>query len=745
MMTQSTVSETTTSLLAREIYFTQIHQENCNAPAWERESACLRAQFPAALAPIHPEDDFAGRESPMLVGVSPEPGGLGYYCQAKEIRAIANRPQAKKITRQQADWLLDYWAGRTTQEHCRAAFPPHLAQGLPDDDYINGAQISFPLYRLAGPYLNYDKLMQLGITGLRGTLQECKAQIDPGFFCTLSLSLDLFCEVAHWYAQQARDMAASYSANCKRLLNLAECLEHIAVDPPQTFQQAIQLAWLYSLMAQVLNYGRMDVYLGDFLAHDLDSGLLSMDEALGLTESLWKLINIRGNVFNNRIVIGGLGRRNPSNADRFVFVALETQRRVHDILPQLTLRWHTGMDAHIWQKALDVIGMGNPYPMLYNDDVNVPGVARAFNVSSDEAEQYLPFGCGEYVLDHRSIGTPNGTINLLKALDVTLHNGVDPFNGEPCGLALGGLSDFTTFEDLQNAYACQVEHQVDLLAEAEQLIYRATGEELIFPFISLLYDDCLVRSRAVLQGGVRYLGGTLETYGNNSTADALLAIQQAVYERKWLSSDRLLAALDANWQGNEIMRCRLKTLPKFGNDDPTADAMSLWVNTQVCTAVRNQHNRTGLHSYLAVLINNNMNVGFGQKTAASAEGRRRGDSLSNGNQPGVGHDANGPTAVLNSMAKLDPGLHAGAVHNIKLARSMFRSHRAALEALLFGYFVNGGTQLMLTVTDRNELERAMQFPDQYAHLLVRVGGYSERFVNLPRAIQLEILERTLYE
>src|SRR5208283_2006006 len=280
MMTQSTLFETTTSLLAREIYFTQVHQENCNSPAWERERACLRAQFPAALGPIHPEDDFAGRESPMLVGVSPEPGGLGYYCQAKEIRAIANRPEAEKITRQQAGWLLDYWAGRTTQEHCRAAFPPHLSQGLPDDDYINGTQISFPLYRLAGPYLNYDKLMQLGITGLRRTLQERKGQFDPGFFCTLSLSLDLFCEVAHWYAQQARDMAASYSANSQRLLNLAECLEHIAVDPPQTFQQAIQLAWLYSLMAQVLNYGRMDVYLGDFLAHDLDSGLLSMDEAL---------------------------------------------------------------------------------------------------------------------------------------------------------------------------------------------------------------------------------------------------------------------------------------------------------------------------------------------------------------------------------------------------------------------------------------------------------------------------------
>jgi hypothetical protein len=90
------------------------------------------------LAPIQPGDDFAGREAPLLVGVSPEPGGLGYYCQRHEILAIAENPQMDGITREQAQGLLAYWAGRTTQAHCRAAFPAHLAQGLPDDDYVNG-------------------------------------------------------------------------------------------------------------------------------------------------------------------------------------------------------------------------------------------------------------------------------------------------------------------------------------------------------------------------------------------------------------------------------------------------------------------------------------------------------------------------------------------------------------------------------------------------------------------------------
>ena len=733
------------TILAREIHFSQVHREYENAPAWERESACLRAQFPVALAPIQPGDDFAGRELPMLVGVSPEPGGLGYYCQADSIRTIFENPDTDTTTRLQAVWLLDYWAGRTTQAHCRAAFPERLAQALPDDDYVNGNEISFPLYRIAGPYLDFDKLLRLGIGALRRAIQDRQAALAPGFFQTLTTALDLFGEVAQWYARQAREMAARPGGEQGRYLRMAVSLEQIASGPPQNFHQAIQLAWLYALLAQVLNYGRMDVYLGDFLARDLDGALITEAEALDLTAALWRLINARGNVFNNRVIIGGLGRRNPVNADRFALMALDAQRRVHDILPQLSLRWARGMDERIWHEALDVIGAGNPFPILYNDDVNVPGVARAFEVSVEQAEQYLPFGCGEYVLDHASLGTPNGTLNLLKALDVTLHDGVDPFSGRRCGLGFGNLSNFATFGALQNAYERQVQHQVELLAEAAAIIYGVTGAELAFPFISLLYDDCLVRGKAILQGGVRYLGATLETYGNNSTGDALLAIQQAVFEKGWLPAADLLAALDADWQGHEAQRRRLKLLPKFGNDDPQADAMSLWVNTQVCTAVRDQRQRGELHSFLAVLINNNMNVGFGQKTAASAEGRRRGDSLSNGNQPGVGHDASGPTALLNSMSRLDPGLHAGAVQNIKVGRSLFGENRQALQALLAGYFDSGGSQLMLTVTDRAELERAMQFPEQYAHLLVRVGGYSERFVNLPRAIQLEILQRTLYE
>ena len=94
--------------------------------------------------------------------------------------------------------------------------------------------------------------------------------------------------------------------------------------------------------------------------------------------------------------------------------------------PQLSLRCYNGMDESLMDKAVSVIGEGCTYPILYNDDVNVDAVAKAFRISKEEAEQYVPFGCGEYVIDHKSFGTPSGIINLLKILEITLHNGTDP-------------------------------------------------------------------------------------------------------------------------------------------------------------------------------------------------------------------------------------------------------------------------------------------------------------------------------
>ena len=168
------------------------------------------------------------------------------------------------------------------------------------------------------------------------------------------------------------------------------------------------------------------------------------------------------------------------------------------------------------------------------------------------------------------------------------------------------------------------------------------------------------------------------------------------------------------------------------------------MHEHVCNAVRDQAARVGLHSYLVVIINNSANSLMGRWTAASADGRRARAPMNNGNAPSSGNDRKGMTAMLNSIVKPSPAIHAGAVQNMKFSRELFLTRRAELEALLAAYFARGGAQAMITVVSRGDLERAMADPAGYRHIFVRVGGFSARFVDLPRDVQLEILQRTLY-
>jgi len=736
----------------REMRFTEIYRSHAEVHPWEREAACLAAQVEMTLMPIREGDRFAGRIDRMAVGIDPERGGLtdaAYFCQFDRLEAAASDPSLDPQALADIRFLLDFWKREATHSKCRSAFPPDVREGLPDDDYYSGREIAYPMYGLGGPCLDYAKLLRLGIPGLKAEVRESRRknpEADPHFYQALESAVEIIRKALLAYAGEAEQRCRMSGESEGRSHDqwIAASCRNLASNPPGNYHEAVQLFWLYSLAALPRNYGRLDAALGPFLASDLEQGRISDEEAFDLTLGLWRLIGARGDNFNNRIIIGGIGRPDPEAADRWAFLALDVQEASGGIIPQLSLRCHKGMNPELFRRGLEVIRKGSTFPMLYNDDVNVPAAAAAFGVSREEAEQVIPYGCGEFVLDHSSVGSPDAALNVLKALDVTLRNGMDGFFKEPRGLALGSLADFNNFKDLQAAFRKQIEFHVSLLARAQATIYRVTGETAAFPLLSLLYDDCVRRGKPLLAGGVRHLGGTLESFGNNSASDALLAIQRVVYDEKRITPGRLLEALDADFKGFEQEKRMLLRVPKFGNDDAEADAMSLWVNRIVCEAAGEAGRRAGLDSFLQVLVNNGDSVLFGKTTAASADGRRSGMPLSNANQPSAGMDTSGPTALLRSMARLDASWHAGSVQNLKLSRAFLDANPGEAAALIRGYFASGGTQLMMTVTDRDELEKALEDPSSYGNLIVRVGGYSEYFVKLPEEIQREVIRRTLY-
>lgn len=387
------------------------------------------------------------------------------------------------------------------------------------------------------------------------------------------------------------------------------------------------------------------------------------------------------------------------------------------------------------------MGEGTTFPILYNDDANIPNIQKAFGVPEEEAEQYYPFGCGEYVIGGKSFGSPNGVLNVARILELTLHNGQDPKTGKQIAPICG--EKFASFEELYQAYLQIAEHYIRFLAKQEAAEYQAAGKMGPFLFLSLLYDDCIQRGKGLFQGGIRYLGGTLECYGNITTSDSLCAIQKLVYEQEKLTLPQLVEALDSDFSDESIRQLCLN-VPKYGNADPDADAMAGRMHDDLCRIISRQAVPNGLSTYLPVLINNDHNVKFGKHTGATADGRKRGTPLTNGNSPTGGQDKSGVTALLTSMASLRGDCNAGMVQNLRLGKDQFQQHRDKTEALIRGYFAMGGTQLMVTVVSTRELKDAMVHPEAYQNLFVRVGGYSGRFISLPRDVQLDIISRTAY-
>ena len=262
--------------------------------------------------------------------------------------------------------------------------------------------------------------------------------------------------------------------------------------------------------------------------------------------------------------------------------------------------------------------------------------------------------------------------------------------------------------------------------------------------MSLLMDDCIARALPLVSGGVRYLAGTYETYGNTTTADSLTAIREVVYEKKRLTLSELVQVLDSDFAGNEELRQILLNCPKFGNGDPVADDMAREVNTFVFETTASQAEIQRLSSYLVVMINNGANVDLGKNTLATADGRHGGTYLSNGNNPMAGMDHSGLPAMLRSLASTRMDLTAGTAQNLKLSRNLFSQHPDVVDDLIDTAFDLGILSLNVSVVDRGEMEEAMIHPEMHQNLFVRVGGFSARFVNLDPGTQADMLARALY-
>ena len=723
--------------------FTRTYQSEENRDY--REIACLKIQLPYVATPIAEDDLIVGGMKHGYVGLSPQYGGsYTYYFHEDRVREALGKlgGEADAAYREQIEEMCRYWATECTHYKMKKRFADR--RGYPFNDHVHSY---YGADRIAGLNVDLDLLVTAGIPGLHERVAEYgEKNGDSAFYRSLDMALDLLSDACNRYAASAEALMETASPERKaELAEIRENLLHIAAKKPQTFKQALQLVWMYAACSDLMNYGRMDNYLGDFYANDLEQGILDEEEAIRWLSSFYRHVIEVGKIHDSRILIGGVGRKHPEVANRLALVLIETSRRVKDVVPQLTLRYYSGMNEELMKKTLQNIQEGAVYPIVYSDDTVVPSVEKSYGIGREMAENWLPFGCGEYVIEGYGAGTPNTGATLPIILDVLLHRGVNSFTGKRETPDWGDPATFETFEQLFDAYDRMMQPIVEDMAYHEQYNYEVAGEEAGYLFASLLLHDCVEQGKAAFDGGVRYLCATCEIFGLITFADSLTAIKKRVYDEKRFTLPELIHMLDVNYEGYEEEHQLMVTAPKYGNDDEEADAMAVRVFHHIARMHEEAGSRTSLYRFKIVSVNNSGSAERGAITPATPCGRLKGVALSNGNSPSLGGDKNGLTATLNSMAKFDPADHVGVVHNIRFNRDMLRQNFDKIQTLLEVFFENNGVQANLSSIGKDELEDAMAHPEKYPNLLVRIGGFSARFVELSPIVQKELILRTTYE
>jgi formate C-acetyltransferase len=337
-----------------------------------------------------------------------------------------------------------------------------------------------------------------------------------------------------------------------------------------------------------------------------------------------------------------------------------------------------------------------------------------------------------------------GYFNLVKVLELTLHDGVDPRTGQLLGLRTGPASSFTAFDELLAALRRQLHHFIEIKMRGNLLIEQMYAALMPAPFLSVITDDCIRKGKDYNAGGARYNNSYIQFVGIGSLTDSLAAIEQMVFDAKKWPLAALVEALDCDFAGHEPLRQQLlnKTY-KYGNDDDRADQIMVRAFEALVEEIDGRPNAKG-GRFRVEMLPTTCHVYFGAMTGAMPDGRKAAMPLSEGISPVQGADRAGPTAVIKSAAKMDHVKTGGTLLNMKFSPAFLADERNLDKAanLVRSYFKMDGHHVQFNIVGAETLRAAQACPETHRDLIVRVAGYSDYFCDLSKELQEEIITRT---
>lgn len=698
--------------LERQKWFHRgVLEEAANNP--DAENVCLTA---AGIESVILNSQIVIKEGELLVGCNYGLGEWAHECADIQLnRGFISEDEAKALKEE----------ARAAERKYRRQPPDdpngELFEQLAKEGAIGGGWVMTDNHTVIG----YEQVLRLGFEGLQKKVEEYeKSNGESEWYSAVKRVCRAACAIGERHAEKARELG---------LEKIAEICEKVPKNPAGSFHEALQSLWFAHIVntwedgINANSLGRLDQILYPYYKSDIESGILTKEEAFELICCLW--IKLYRDYDVQQSCVGGCDKNGEDAVNELSRQMLEVTEALN-FIRCLSVRFSSKSDPAFIRRALEVVGhMQKGVPFFFNDGVLIPALVSK-GISLSDARDYTQIGCVETVIPGKS--NPHAVsahANLLKAMEYALKD------EKP-----GGYKDF---DDLKKEVFGYVKYIVEqaYLATARNIV--SAGESSPKPYKSLLTEGCVESGKDFNAFGAKYDYYQMMLYGIPNLADSLSAVGELVFAQNRYSMAELIFQLKSNWP-NEAMRLTfVNKAPKFGNDISGPDQMASEIMSLACDFLDELSAKHG-YMFHAQPFTFLWMVDYGKKTAATPDGRRDGEILAYSVSPMQGRDQSGFTALVNSLSQLPAKKAPGT------SSAIVEADPALFTEENIGYFVEillegakkGLCNVQFNVVNADTLKEAQKYPEKHKNLAVRVSGFSQKFSLLDKNMQDHIIGRT---
>ena len=585
----------------------------------------------------------------------------------------------------------------------------------------------------------WESVIRLGIYGIRNRIAEysvknAEKSEAQNFYNRLLRVYDAALKFMLRVAEKARECGKEEMENG---------LEGLTVSAPKTLFEAMQTSIVYYVLQTCFDgtylrtLGRLDsLFYPYYLNEDKENAEMLTCDYISEIDRLGAAANIP-------FAIGGTNEDGKCLVNEMSYLLLNTYRRAETTNTKLHFLCSENTPDDLIKIAFMSVREGRNSIVFMSDRRIIESLVRQ-GARYNDAVRYSVVGCYECGAEEEITCSCNASVNIPKALELALSGGFDMQTGRLIGLK--GNAPIDSYNALCSEFERQLKYLCDCAVKMTDEYERRYPELHSAPILSATYSSALERGADIYLGySARYNNSSLNAIGLATAADSLLAIKKAVYEDKLLSIEELTEVLRSDWEGREPLRLLIKNrYPKYGQGNIDADETAKRIVDKLSSFISGRPNAKG-GTYRLGLFSIDWRWELGKRTAASADGRRNGETLSQNSGASFGADKEGVTAHLLSVSRLDSAKTPnGTVADIDLHVSSVRGENGinALLSSLRGYFACGGFAVHYNVLDTEVLKKAKEQPEKYSSLQVRLCGWNVLFSSLSEKEKDEFITRS---